>query len=247
MLVEAQTAQSQARHVAIIMDGNGRWAAARGRPRVIGHQNGVEAVRQTVHTALELGVDFLTIYAFSTENWRRPQTEIRELMLLIKRFVDADLKKLKANGVRIRVIGRRDNLQPDIRDIVERAERNTADNDKLTLLVAFNYGGRDELTQAARTLALKAAVGEIDAAEIDEAMLNAETYAPDVPPPDLVIRTSGEKRISNFMIWQAAYAELIFLDVLWPDFRGEHLRAALDEFEQRDRRYGGVDAHSVAG
>lgn len=230
------------RHVAIIMDGNGRWAKARGRPRAFGHARGVEAVRRVVESAGEMGVRHLTLFSFSTENWNRPADEVGALFELMRRYVEADLESLKSRGVRIRIIGRRDDLSSDLRDIIERAESGTRDNRDFHLTIAFNYGGRDEIVRAARELARAVKAGEIDLDAIDSDSFAARLDTADLPDVDLVIRTSGEQRISNFLLWQAAYAELLFVDVLWPDFGPKHLAAAIETFQQRERRYGGVDA-----
>ena len=227
-------------HVAIIMDGNGRWAQLRGLPRQEGHRRGLEALRGAVKNAGELGVRILTLYSFSTENWRRPATEVSFLLGLLKRFVEKDLSELHAAGVRVRVIGGRDDLAPDLRRLVEHAETVTRDNTRMTLVVAFNYGARDEIARAARQLAADAAAGRIEASAIDEAMLAARLDTADLPDPELVIRTSGETRISNFLLWQAAYAEFIFTPVLWPDFDRAAFEAALVEYGRRERRFGGV-------
>ncbi len=229
------------RHVAIIMDGNGRWANARGLPRAMGHRQGVEAVRRTVRAAAEMGVEWLTLYSFSTENWMRPPAEVSDLMGLLRQFAKSDLRKLAAEGVRVRIVGSREGLEDDILQIIEDAERSTADNARLTLQIAFNYGGRDELVRAARELAAEAAAGRLEPDAITDALLSTRLDTRDAPDPDLVIRTSGEKRLSNFLVWQAAYAEFVFQDVLWPDYKGEHLAAAIDEFRLRERRYGGLD------
>lgn len=230
------------RHVAIIMDGNGRWAKARGRPRAFGHARGVEAVRRVVEAAGEMGVRHLTLFSFSTENWNRPADEVGALFELMRRYVEADLETLKGRGVRVRIIGRRDNLSADLRTIIERAESGTRHNRDFHLTIAFNYGGRDEIVRAARDLARAAKAGELDPEAIDSDAFAAGLDTADLPDVDLVIRTSGEQRISNFLLWQAAYAELLFLDVLWPDFEPKHLAAAIESFQQRERRYGGVDA-----
>ena len=223
------------RHVAIIMDGNGRWAKARGRPRAFGHSAGVEAVRKVVRAAGDAGVEALTLFSFSTENWRRPVEEVDALFDLLRRYVDADLDKLDRRGVRIRMIGRRQGLSADLQAIIDRAESRTADNDQFDLVIAFNYGGRDEVLRAMQRAA---AAGGLDA--MTEAGFAAHLDTAGLPDPDLVIRTSGEHRLSNFLLWQAAYAELYFTDVLWPDFGAEELRAALSEYARRERRYGAV-------
>jgi undecaprenyl diphosphate synthase len=222
------------------MDGNGRWARARNRPRAFGHREGVEAVRRTVAAAGELGVEWLTLFGFSTENWDRPAPEVNDLLELLRRFVDADLERLHAEGVRVRVAGERESLRDDLKAIIERAESRTAANDRFHLAIAFNYGGRDEITRAARRLAARAAAGEIDPASIDARAFAEALDVPDMPEVDLLIRTSGEKRISNFLLFQAAYAEFVFTDVLWPDFDRAALEAAIAEFRARDRRFGRV-------
>lgn len=227
-------------HVAIIMDGNGRWAQMRGLPRHEGHRRGLEALRRTVRHAGELGIRVLTVYSFSTENWRRPKAEVSFLMGLLRRFVENDLAELHEAGVRVRIIGSRDDLAPDLRALVERAESMTAGNTGLTLAVAFNYGSRDELTRMARRLAQDVAAGRVAPEAVDEEMLGARLDTGGLPDPDLVIRTSGESRISNFLLWQAAYAEFIFTPVLWPDFDRKALEDALAEYHRRERRFGGV-------
>ncbi|MCZ8042876.1 MAG: isoprenyl transferase [Beijerinckiaceae bacterium] len=230
----------QPAHVAIIMDGNGRWAQMRGLPRQEGHRRGLEALRAAVRNAGDLGVRILTLYSFSTENWRRPATEVSFLLGLLKRFVEKDLGELHAAGVRVRIIGGRDDLSPDLRRLVEHAETLTRDNTAMTLVVAFNYGARDEIVRATRRLAADAAAGRIDPAAIDEALLGSRLDTADLPDPELVIRTSGETRISNFLLWQAAYAEFVFLPVLWPDFDRAAFEEALAEYGRRERRFGGV-------
>lgn len=229
-------------HVAIIMDGNGRWAQMRGLPRQEGHRRGLEALRRTVRNAADLGIRVLTLYSFSTENWRRPITEVSFLMGLLRRFVENDLSDLHASNVRVRVIGNRVDLTPDLRALIEHAEAKTVGNTGLTLVVAFNYGSRDEITRAARALAQDVAAGLIRADQIDDAAVAARLDTRDLPEPDLVIRTSGETRISNFLLWQAAYAEFVFSPVLWPDFDRKALEEALAEFCRRERRFGGVSA-----
>ncbi|SEF90314.1 isoprenyl transferase [Bosea lathyri] len=227
-------------HVAIIMDGNGRWAQMRGLPRQEGHRRGLESLRRAVKNAGELGIEILTLYSFSTENWRRPHAEVSFLMGLLKHFVEKDLAELNASGVRVRIIGGRDDLAPELRGLVEHAETVTRDNTKMTLVVAFNYGSRDEIVRAARRLAADAAAGRIDAAAIDETAFVARLDTHDLPDPELVIRTSGETRISNFLLWQAAYAEFVFTPVLWPDFDRAALEEALAEYARRERRFGGL-------
>jgi undecaprenyl diphosphate synthase len=230
------------RHVAIIMDGNGRWASARGLPRAEGHRRGVEALRRTVRAAGDLGIGILTIFSFSAENWSRPPSEIRELMGLLRRFIRNDLADLHRNGVKVRVIGDREDLAPDIRSLLEEAEALTRDNDKLTLVVAFNYGARQEIARAARRLAAEVAAGRVAVAEVTADKLASYLDAPDLPDPDLIIRTSGEQRLSNFLLWQAAYSELVFVPVYWPEFDGAALEQAIVEFRGRERRFGGLVA-----
>ncbi|CAN7391353.1 isoprenyl transferase [Bosea sp. LjRoot237] len=227
-------------HVAIIMDGNGRWAQMRGLPRQEGHRRGLEALRRTVRNAADLGIRVLTLYSFSTENWRRPMAEVSFLLGLLRRFVENDLAELNEAGVRVRIIGSREDLAPDLRGLVERAETMTQDNAGLTLVVAFNYGSRDEITRMARNLARDVVAGRLVPEAIDEEMLASRLDTAALPDPDLVIRTSGETRISNFLLWQAAYAEFVFTPVLWPDFDRKALEDALAEFHRRERRYGGV-------
>ncbi|MFP3944879.1 MAG: isoprenyl transferase [Alphaproteobacteria bacterium] len=230
------------RHVAIIMDGNARWAAARGLPRLQGHRAGVEAVRRVVRAAGSLGLEALTIYSFSSENWKRPPGEVRYLMGLLRRYVKEELGELVENNVRIRIIGKRSDLQPGIAALLDRAERATAENTGLTLVIAFNYGGQDDIVRAARALAEEVAAGRLAPGEITPEMLGGRLDTAGIPDPDLLIRTSGEQRISNFLIWQAAYSEFVFQDVLWPDYDGSHLAGAIRIFQQRERRFGGRKA-----
>jgi undecaprenyl diphosphate synthase len=232
------------RHVAIIMDGNGRWAAARGLPRAEGHRRGVEALRRTVRAVGELGIGILTIFSFSAENWARPPSEIRELMGLLRRFIRHDLAELHGNGVRVRVIGERDGLDPEIARLLEEAEELTRDNDKLILVVAFNYGARQEIARAARRLATDVADGRLDSAAVTAELLGGYLDAPDLPDPDLIIRTSGEQRLSNFLLWQAAYSELVFVPTYWPDFDRAVLEGAIAEYRRRERRFGGLVART---
>jgi len=232
------------RHVAVIMDGNGRWAAARGLPRVEGHRRGVEALRKTVRAAGELGISFLTIFSFSSENWSRPQSEIRDLLSLLRRFIRNDLAELHKSNVRVRVIGERDDLAPDIRRLLQEAEDLTHANDGLTLVVAFNYGARQEIARAARRLAAEVAAGRLAASDITPELLARHLDAPDLPDPDVIIRTSGEQRLSNFLLWQAAYSELVFVPINWPDFDRAALESAIAEFRRRERRFGGLIAQT---
>ena len=238
----AGTVPGVPRHVAIIMDGNGRWAAARGLPRVEGHRRGVEALRKTVRAAGEMGIRCLTIFSFSSENWQRPVTEVRDLMGLLRRFIRNDLAELHGNGVCVRVIGEREGLDPDIRRLLEEAEELTRHNDGLTLVVAFNYGARDEIARAVRRIAADVARGALKPEAITEDLIGRHLDAPDIADPDLIIRTSGELRLSNFLLWQAAYSELVFTPVYWPDFDRAALEAAIEEYRRRERRFGGLAA-----
>jgi undecaprenyl diphosphate synthase len=232
------------RHVAIIMDGNGRWAAARGLPRGEGHRRGVEALRKTVRAAGELGISYLTIFSFSAENWSRPASEIRDLMGLLRRFVRNDLAELHGNGVKVRIIGERRDLDPDIRRLLEEAEELTRDNTKLTLVVAFNYGARQEIARAAARLAAEVKAGRLDPDAVTAELIGQNLDAADLPDPDLIIRTSGELRLSNFLLWQAAYSELVFVPTYWPDFDRAALEDAIAEYHRRERRFGGLIAQT---
>ena len=227
-------------HVAIIMDGNGRWAKQRGLPRSLGHRAGVAALRRTVEGAATLGIERLTVFGFSTENWRRPQPEISELMGLLKAYFHSDLTRLERDGVRVRIVGRRSGLDADILDIVERAEARTVGNDRFHLQVAFNYGGRADIVDAARRFAADVHQGLVQPSDLTESLFEPYLSTAPAPAPDLIIRTSGEQRISNFLLWECAYAELVFQDVYWPDYGEAHLAAAIAEFKSRQRRYGGV-------
>jgi len=233
-------------HVAIIMDGNGRWAKRRGLPRTLGHHEGVKALKRTVEAAPDCGVGVLTVFGFSTENWRRPMAEVAELMGLLKAYVQSDLARLEREGVRIKVLGRRTGLKPDILDVIDRAESRTAHNERFVLQVAFNYGGRADILDAARGFAEDVAAGRERPGDLDEAAFERRLSTAGDAPPDLIVRTSGERRISNFLLWESAYAELIFQDVLWPDYGPEHLKAAIAEFRTRERRYGGVSDDVLA-
>lgn len=224
------------------MDGNGRWAKKRHRPRQFGHRAGVETVRQIVEDASEIGIQCLTLYSFSTENWTRPKVEVAALMSLLKEYIQSDLARLRGEGVRIRILGRREGLSEDILALIDRAVSETAHNDRFSLNIAFNYGGRDEILRG-----MKRALAEgVDLEDMDEARFGSYLDTSGLPDPDLVIRTSGERRISNYLLWQAAYAEFVFSDILWPDFRKKHLIDALNEFKTRRRRFGAVDASEVA-
>jgi undecaprenyl diphosphate synthase len=228
------------RHVAIIMDGNGRWASSRGLPRTEGHRRGVDIVRRTVRRAITHRISYLTLFSFSSENWRRPAEEVSYLMGLLKLFIRRDLADLHASNVRVRIIGERDDLAADIRALLQDAETLTADNSGLTLVIAFNYGGRREIVEAVRTIAADVAAGRLKPEAVDEALVSRRLYACDVPDPDLIIRTSGEQRLSNFLLWQSAYSEFVFVPGCWPDFDEAAFDQALSQFQSRERRYGGV-------
>jgi undecaprenyl diphosphate synthase len=227
------------RHVAIIMDGNGRWAKQRGLPRAAGHRAGAEAVRRSLQAAVDHGVEVLTLYAFSSENWRRSDEEISDLTALMRFYLDRELKTLENEGVRIKLIGDYSAFGGELVDRLERAVERTAGNTRLTLVVALNYGSRAEIAEAARKLAVRAAASEIDASSIDEAAIAAELQTAELPELDLLIRTSGEERLSNFLLWQAAYTELLFIETLWPDFNEQAFGDALQVFAARERRFGG--------
>jgi undecaprenyl diphosphate synthase len=230
------------RHVAIIMDGNGRWAEAKGLPRVSGHTAGVEAVRRAVRAARELGISYLTIYSFSTENWTRPPSEVFFLMGLMRRYLQQDLAELHAAGVRIRVIGERDKVDPSLLALIDDAVAMTIDNTVLNLNICFNYGSRIEMTNAARRLAVAVAQGTLRPEEITPELLDLAMDTAGIPDPDLLIRTSGEQRLSNFLLWQAAYTEFVFLDAYWPDFNKDLFEQAIRQYERRARRFGGLEA-----
>lgn len=234
----ADTPDGSPRHVAIIMDGNGRWAASRQLPRVAGHREGAKAVKRTVEAAIRHGVAWLTIYAFSSENWRRPAGEVTDLTGLLRQYLRTEIAELHANGVRIRFIGDRDRFDAEIQRDLAQTERTTAGNSRLNLTVALSYGARAEILVAARAMAAAAAEGTLDPATVTEGSFSRFLSTDGIPDPDLIIRTSGEQRLSNFLLWQAAYAELAFLDVLWPDFGHEHFAAAMAEFSRRERRFG---------
>ncbi len=225
-------------HVAIIMDGNGRWAKARNLPRAVGHQQGAESVRRTVKASVDLGISYLTLYGFSNENWKRPTSEITDLMGLLRLYLRKEIAELNSEGVRIRFIGDRSRLADDIVSLIEMAEHRTKNNVRLNLVVAISYGGRQEITAAARQLVREALDGCIEPDSIDENALNDRLATAGIPDPDLLIRTSGEQRISNFLLWQSAYAELVFVDTLWPDFSKSDLEDAVREFQRRERRFG---------
>jgi undecaprenyl diphosphate synthase len=229
-------------HVAIIMDGNGRWALARGLPRTAGHRQGAEAVKRTVRGAGEIGIKYLTLFGFSSENWKRPESEVSDLMGLMRHYLRTELKELERNGARLRVLGEREGLASDIVDLIAEAEQRTAGNSRIFVNIAINYGSRAEIARAARQLAQAVRDGKLAAEAVDENAISRALMTADMPDPDLVIRTSGEQRLSNFMLWQLAYAELMFVDTLWPDFGKPHLEAALADFARRERRYGAVSA-----
>jgi undecaprenyl diphosphate synthase len=236
--VTQSTAAAPPRHVAIIMDGNGRWAVSRGLPRTAGHNRGAEAVRRAVIGAAELGISYLTLFGFSSENWKRPITEVDDLMGLLRLYLRSEIAEFHRNGVRLKVIGDRERLSADLVSLISGAEEMTAGNTGLQLTVALSYGGRSEIARAARRIAERVKAGDIDPAAVDEALFERHLLTAGMPDPDLVIRTSGEKRISNFLLWQTAYSELVFIDRLWPDFTKQDLEEAIREFRSRDRRYG---------
>ena len=227
------------RHVAIIMDGNGRWAKARGLPRAAGHRQGAEAARKVLRAAGEAGVECLTLYAFSSENWRRPEEEVNDLMGLLRFYITRELDALHREGIRLKILGDHNAFQDDVAKLVDQAVTRTAGNQRMTLAIALNYGARAELVQAARRLAQRVQSGEIGSDDIDEALIEESLDTAGLPPLDLLIRTSGEQRLSNFLLWQAAYAELLFVDTLWPDFDDRALRSALAAYAGRERRFGG--------
>ena len=225
-------------HVAIVMDGNGRWAKARGLPRIAGHRRGADAARRAVEAAAEFGVRYLTLFGFSSENWRRPLQEVDDLMGLLRMYLRAEVASLHENGVKLAVIGDRSRLAPDIVAMIEAAEALTSENERLTLAVALSYGGRQDIVQATRRLASEVAAGRLVPDDIDDAAIGGALWTSGIPDPDLVIRTSGERRVSNFLLWQSAYAEFVFLDTLWPDFGRAEFEHAIRDFHGRERRYG---------
>jgi len=244
-LAPTEGEESLPRHIAIIMDGNGRWASKHGLPRSVGHRNGVEAVRRTVRAAIELGIPYLTLYSFSSENWSRPLDEINDLMGLMKRFIRRDLAELHHAGVKIHVIGERANIDPELMTLIDEARELTRENQALTLIIAFNYGARAEIAKAARKLAEDVAAGRMQASDITVDTLGGALDTAGIPDPDLLVRTSGEMRLSNFLLWQCAYTELVFLDAYWPDFGRELLEEALASFRARERRFGGRSKQSM--
>ncbi len=235
---EGAAPRSLPRHIAIIMDGNGRWAQARGLPRIAGHRRGAEAVRRAVAGARELGIPYLTLFGFSSENWKRPSSEIHDLMGLLRHYLRGEIAELHRNGVRLKVIGQIGRLAPDIVSLIEHAEAVTRDNSAVTLTIALSYGGRAEIVAAVRTIAAQVARGGLAVDAVDEDCLARHLFTVDLPDPDLLIRTSGEQRISNFLLWQSAYSELVFTKTLWPDFAKSDLEQAIDEYCGRERRYG---------
>lgn len=235
------------RHVAIIMDGNGRWAKARGLPRGFGHRKGVEAVREAVKSAREFGIEYLTLYAFSSENWRRPEDEVNDLMGLLKIFIKRDLAELHSADVRIRIIGARDGLRSDILQLLLEAEETTKNNGGLVLVIAFNYGSRDEIARAMAKIAEDVSAGRLNCSDIGPETISRYLDTVDIPDPDLLIRTSGEVRLSNFLMWQAAYSELVFIPEFWPDFDRKIFLQAIETYTGRERRFGAVGDAGVAG
>ncbi len=234
----AEQSKNPLRHIAIIMDGNGRWAKSRRLPKFAGHKKGADAVRGVVETCANMDVKYLTLYAFSSENWKRPVEEVNDLMGLLKIYLTKEIEELHQKNIKISFIGSRERLSKNIIRLLEDAEEKTRKNKKLELILALNYGGQEEIVHAARCLAKKVEMGELDIENIDEKQFSRSLYTGDIPEPDLIIRTSGEQRLSNFMLWQAAYAEFVFQDVLWPDYTEQSLCSAIDEYHKRDRRYG---------
>jgi len=235
------------RHVAIIMDGNGRWATSRGLSRSEGHKAGVETVRSTVKAASELGIKYLTLFGFSSENWKRPEDEVSYLMNLIRIYLKKEISELNKNGVRLRIIGNRSKLPSDIVEEIKICEDATKDNEKITVVIALSYGGRQDIVDAASLIAEKVKSGEINLSDIDENMFSNNLSTAGIPDPDLMIRTSGEQRVSNFLMWQLSYSELYFTDVHWPDFSKSDLELAIDSYLKRDRRFGEVKKGKIAG
>ena len=225
-------------HIAIIMDGNGRWAQTKGLSRTAGHKRGAEAVRHAVEGAVEEGIRYLTLFGFSSENWKRPAQEVHDLMGLLRFYLKSEIKKLNKEGIRLHIIGDRNRLEPDIVKLITEAEERTADNLRLDLTIALSYGSRAEIVLAARKIAEQVAAGSLTPGDVSEDLISSHLYTHDIPDPDLLVRTSGEHRISNFLLWQLAYTELMFLDKRWPDFNKEDLRTAISEFQSRERRFG---------
>ncbi len=237
--------RSLPRHVAIIMDGNGRWATKRGLPRIVGHRQGVESVRQTIEAAVRIGIPCLTVFSFSSENWARPQEEIDELMGLLRRFIQRDLAELHSQNIKIKIIGTGDRIDSEIASLIREAEELTRFNDGLQLVVAFNYGARDEIARAVGKIATKVQKGYLNPDDITQDIISENLDTAGIPDPDLLIRTSGEARLSNFLLWQCAYTEFIFTDVYWPDFGSDAFEEAIREYQKRDRRYGGLGKNSA--
>jgi undecaprenyl diphosphate synthase len=231
-------------HLAVIMDGNGRWAQSRGKMRTEGHVEGVKALRRLVELSIRYGIKHLTVFSFSSENWRRPRDEVNFIFGLLHRFVASDLASLIQNNVRVRIIGSRDGLDESLRRLIDDVQAKTSRNTGLELIVAFNYGGKSELTEAARRIAAQVAAGQLKVEDIDELTMERALYTTGVPDPDLIIRTSGEQRVSNFLLWQGAYSELVFIDEHWPDFNEQVFLKALDEYSSRNRRFGGIEARN---
>lgn len=240
-----EAVQAAPLHVAVVMDGNGRWAKQRGLPRTLGHRAGVESLKRTVAAAQQFNIRWLTVFGFSTENWSRPAGEVAELMALPARYFASDIARLEREGVRVRVIGRREGLSKELCRIIADAEKRTEHNDRLFLNIAFNYGGQADIADAARRFAEDVAEGRAKPSDLNETVFAGYLATAGSPPPDVIVRPSGEQRLSNFLLWDAAYSELVFQDVLWPDYGAEHLKAALTAFAGRDRRYGGVVADDV--
>ena len=236
--VEPASTAPPPRHVAIIMDGNGRWATKHGVRRAQGHKQGTEAVREAIQGAGDAGVKFLTLYAFSSENWNRPPEEVTDLMGLLKLYLSREIKALHKEGVRLRVIGSRARLSADILRMIDKAEAKTAANTRMTLVIALSYGAREEITEAVRAISTRVRDGKLEPQDISEAMVENALFTHDIPDPDLIIRTSGEQRLSNFLLWQCAYSEFLFVDTLWPDFTRADFASAVEHYGMRDRRYG---------
>lgn len=236
--VDVDHGRDQIKHIAIIMDGNGRWAKSKHLPKFAGHKKGADAVRGVVETCADMNVDYLTLYAFSSENWNRPADEVNDLMGLLKIYLTKEIAELHQKNIRISFIGSRERLSANIINLLESAENKTKNNTKLRLTLALNYGGQEEIVSAAKNIAKQAKEGSLELDDITEKVFADNLYTSDMPVPDLIIRTSGEQRLSNFMLWQAAYAEFVFLDILWPDFTKESLSGAIEEYHKRDRRYG---------
>ncbi|MAK61976.1 MAG: di-trans,poly-cis-decaprenylcistransferase [Ponticaulis sp.] len=233
-------------HIAIIMDGNGRWAKQRGLPRQIGHERGVEALRRVVEACRDIGLQYLTVFSFSSENWKRPASEVSALFGLLRLYVKQDLARLKADGVRVQILGKRKGLPDDILKLLDLAVSETSGNSRFTLNIAFNYGAREEIVSACKGLARQVEAGEITSDDITEDLFAGSLWGQGIPDPELLIRTSGEYRISNFLLWQIAYTELVFMDVLWPDFSEGHLESAIQSYRDRDRRYGGLSVDETS-